>query len=210
MRREAFTLLELVVTMAVIALVAALILPWAVRRREMSRRDACTANLKQIGLGLAMYSNDFNGWRPTTGVGIPEGQERSLRSLSLIRCCYVTLGRVFICPSTSDTPERMIVRNHYVVSTMTRKGCSYAYDQQKPPGSDLGVAICADKPASTNPGAQNSPNHQGRGQNVLYVDLHVKWTGSVNVGLRGDNIFTGAWSGPGGTLPITDTYCTAK
>ena len=57
----------------------------------------------------------------------------------------------------------------------------------------------------------NSPNHKYEGQNVLYVDGHVAWSGTPTCGFKGDNIFY--WDGtlPGSTTPPqtvlgTDSY----
>ena len=196
------------VVIIVLAAFFALLLPWTLRARERSRREVCKRNLKQFSLAVNLYSNDWNDWYPTTGVGVPRGQERSLRCLSLLNCCYISASEVYVCPSTSDRPKRLVIRNHRVLTTHTPSSCSYAYDPQKPPGTNPGVAICADRPALTDPGSQNSTNHGNQGQNVLYFDGHVEWAAIVNVGLNGDNIFTGTWSGPGNTLPVSDTYCT--
>ena len=208
-RSEAFTLLELMVVITIVAIVAGLLLPLIAHKRAMSQRAVCKANLKQIGLGFSMYTNDWNDWYPTAGVGVAKGQERSLWSLSLTRCCY-TSARIFICPGSSDQKELIPIQNHRPLKCMTAKGCSYAYDHQKAPKTPPQVAICADKPDPTSPGGRNSVNHQNQGQNVLYFDCHVEWAANVNAGMGGDNIFTGNWSGPGGALAFTDTYCVVR
>ena len=209
-RSKAFTLLELMIVIVVVAIVAGLLLPLIVHKREMSRRAVCQANLKQIGLAVSMYSNDWKDWYPTTGVGVPQGQEEPLRSLSLLACCYGGDPQIFVCPSTNEQPQRLVTRNHRPVTFMTPKGCSYAYDHQKPPKTPPQVAIGADKPDPTSPGTRNSANHRNQGQNVLYFDCHAEWASNVSSGMNGDNIFTGNWSGPGGTLAATDTYCVLR
>lgn len=58
--RHAFTLLELLVAAAIIAVLAALLLPALSQAREKSRRTACSSNLRQINLSLRLYSDDWS------------------------------------------------------------------------------------------------------------------------------------------------------
>jgi prepilin-type N-terminal cleavage/methylation domain-containing protein len=58
--RHAFTLIELLVVIAVIAILAALLFPVFAQAREKARQAACMSNLKQIGLAVAMYTQDYD------------------------------------------------------------------------------------------------------------------------------------------------------
>ena len=63
-QRGGFTLIELLVVIAIIALLAAILFPVFSQARERARRSACTSNLKQIGMGVQMYMQDYDGRVP--------------------------------------------------------------------------------------------------------------------------------------------------
>ena len=60
-RPSAFTLLELLVVVAVIAIVAGLLLPSLQRAKQAAQASRCTTNLKQLGLAAMMYWDDHEG-----------------------------------------------------------------------------------------------------------------------------------------------------
>ena len=64
MRRRAFTLVELLVVVAIIALLIGVLLPALSAARESSISTACGSNLRQLGAGMAMYWGDFKDQMP--------------------------------------------------------------------------------------------------------------------------------------------------
>ena len=57
-----FTLIELLVVVAIIALLVAILLPALEEAREAAKASVCMGNLKQVGLGMLMYTGDYGGW----------------------------------------------------------------------------------------------------------------------------------------------------
>lgn len=91
--RRGFTLVELLVVIAIIALLTAILFPAFARARENARRASCQSNLKQIGLGMIQYVQDYDGYQPATEVGGV--------SWPVLLIPYTKSGQIFYCPSTA-------------------------------------------------------------------------------------------------------------
>lgn len=59
-RYTGFTLIELLVVIAIIAILAAILFPVFAQAREKARQASCTSNVKQIGLAMLMYLQDYD------------------------------------------------------------------------------------------------------------------------------------------------------
>ncbi|RYG70384.1 DUF1559 domain-containing protein [bacterium] len=96
-----FTLIELLVVIAIIAILAAILFPVFGRARENARRSSCQSNLKQVGLAMMQYTQDydekycFDRWFNT---GTPERYRNWAQALYP----YTKSTQVFACPSNVD------------------------------------------------------------------------------------------------------------
>ena len=66
-KNRAFTLIELLVVISIIAVLLAIMLPSMRKIKETARDTACKSNLRNIGLAVAMYLDDFDRKIPNTG-----------------------------------------------------------------------------------------------------------------------------------------------
>lgn len=63
-KKKGFTLVELLVVVAIIALLISILLPSLSRARELAKRTVCASNLRTVGQGQAIYANDNLDWFP--------------------------------------------------------------------------------------------------------------------------------------------------
>ncbi len=101
-QNKAFTLIELLVVIAIIAILAAILFPVFGRARENARRSSCQSNLKQIGLAVMQYTQDYDEKYPssakteTAETGVDWRQKAQ---------AYIKSTQVFACPSNPRNAE---------------------------------------------------------------------------------------------------------
>ena len=110
MRCRGFTLIELLVVIAIMAILAAILFPVFAQAREKGRQTACLSNLKQIGVGVAMYAQDYEGFLPAHFNWVWTSAETG-RFVETLQP-YLKNREIFFCPS--DRSARQPVREWYV------------------------------------------------------------------------------------------------
>lgn len=98
--RKGFTLIELLVVIAIIALLSAILFPVFARARENARRASCQSNLKQIGLGLIQYSQDYD---ETAILWLQSSTPGPYRSYMDMAFPYLKSEQIFDCPSHKNS-----------------------------------------------------------------------------------------------------------
>jgi prepilin-type N-terminal cleavage/methylation domain-containing protein/prepilin-type processing-associated H-X9-DG protein len=190
-RREGFTLIELLVVIAIIAILAAILFPVFAKAREKARTSSCQSNLKQIGISVAMYVQDYDEKYPLAIGGTPP----AIYMLTELLDPYIKNAQVWQCPSK----ERAID-----TTAIGKTSVSYAPDvgTSVPAGSATGrlfgapaagtnSAALADiaspatqasacdgsgsVPATLVPLSIGEDARHNSGLNYLYCDGHVKW-----------------------------------
>jgi len=96
MKRVGFTLIELLVVIAIIAILAAILFPVFAKAREKARQSSCASNLKQLGLALMQYAQDYDERYPMMYRYMPD-----LYWWADVTQPYIKNYQLLVCPSGS-------------------------------------------------------------------------------------------------------------
>ncbi len=183
MKQRGFTLIELLVVIAIIAILAAILFPVFAKAREKARQTQCLSNLKQIGNGIMMYTQDYDETMPRS-YGWEHGDDpRSLSTAShglytnglglLILMKFVSIGTdpangqpippaFFYCPNDAKPTSSTWWAGYFFANRVSVEGDSLAQVQSNWAIMDEWEQV----------------NWGGKGHNemtnILYSDGHAK------------------------------------
>ena len=198
--RRGFTLIELLVVIAIIAILAAILFPVFARAREKARQTACLNNVKEMGLGMLMYAQDYDEMFPAMALSgnqgivpypvVPEHPEFGRHpTLGYFNCWsngiypYIKNVQIFLCPSTTANCYAVAYGLPAVGINATQTGTTSIFG--RPPLRSIKrpaeILMIGEKGAGggcqyilSNEYYAGRMNHND-GTNLCFFDGHAKW-----------------------------------
>jgi prepilin-type N-terminal cleavage/methylation domain-containing protein/prepilin-type processing-associated H-X9-DG protein len=189
--RRGFTLIELLVVIAIIAILAAILFPVFAKAREKARQTSCLSNLKQMGLAVLSYAQDYDerliraNNAPCTYL-LPNGTvSLSTNMLWMYQVVpYMKNWQIFNCPSSSERLSETAYDStlgygfHGTASPWNLAGRSLG--ELNVPAETIVLADCNyyltdwDTAATSDNGYPPLAIHN-EGANCTFADGHAKW-----------------------------------
>ena len=132
--RSAFTLVELLVVIGIIALLISILLPTLSSAREGAKRLGCASNLRQLGMAMVMYTNESKQYLPSAGHLVYEGGRWRQRSED-----WIWWGQNFNFAPVGVSQDEYKLENSPIATFM---GGSFTEDMAKCP-SDVNIHLNA-------------------------------------------------------------------
>jgi prepilin-type N-terminal cleavage/methylation domain-containing protein/prepilin-type processing-associated H-X9-DG protein len=125
-RKRGFTLIELLVVIAIIAILAAILFPVFAQARESARSISCLSNMKQIGLALRMYAQDYDETFSNIRLGDWSGGccNQDLIWKNVIQP-YIKNKQIFACPSN---PSAVLTPGNKITKVTNGQGEGWLYE----------------------------------------------------------------------------------
>ena len=186
LKSRGFTLVELLVVIAVVAILAALLLPAISQMAARGKSLKCLSNLRQIGTAFHLYANDNNGAFPLMNAGSGDTSTWMIRLAPYVGVSDGVLGPTplaravppFVCPEWTMSPPRNTTRavSYAVNGNIRSPSLSWNYQRINVPQSStfLVVEIAANTDIFTPSMDDVSRRHPNKSANFLYVDGHVE------------------------------------
>ena len=132
--RRAFTLIELLIVIAIIAILASILFPVFAQAREKARQTSCASNLREMGTAFLLYIQDFDEVLPSPGGNGDadtawdnvDGQGRSTTLDPYLKNRGRSAAQVWVCPDLERAAPNIAVGNYYYFLNFPR---SYGMNQ---------------------------------------------------------------------------------